>query len=188
MDLLRLSIRQAFGQIGIQTQNATTDIRSPMGQLSIEQQPAQMDFHSEPGELSIDSSAAWSALGSGPHLEWLNSIYSQLPNIALQGIAKIVENGNRMAQIHNPRNAFAEIAQNAFSDDSPIEYVGPASNMNVKVHYEARPAVTNIEPGKVNIEYTPMKPEVQYNPGRVEIYMKQMNWIDIQVTNYDWYK
>ncbi|SCW58555.1 hypothetical protein SAMN04487970_101792 [Paenibacillus tianmuensis] len=188
MNQLRLSIRQGFGQIGIETQNASVDIRSPMGQLSIDQQPAQMDFHSEPGELLIDSSAAWSALGSGPHMEWLNSIYSQIPNIVLQGIAKIVEDGNRMAQITNPRNAFAELAQNALSNESSIEYVGPASYFNVKIQYEPKPAVTHIEPVKPDIQYTPMKPEFEYNPGRVEVYLKQRNWIDIQVTTYDWYR
>ncbi|XOK61311.1 DUF6470 family protein [Paenibacillus elgii] len=188
MNLLRLSIQQTLGQIGMQSQNASTDMRSPRGQLSIEQHPAQMDFHSEPGELRIDSSAAWAALGSGPHMEWMNSIYSQAPGIALQGIARIVENGNRMAQIHNPRNAFAELAQNAFSNESSVQYVGPASNMNVKIQYEAKAAVTNIEARKADIQYTPMKPEIRYNPGRVDIYMRQMNSIDIQVTTYDWYK
>lgn len=188
MNLLRLSIHQTYGQIGIETKLASTDIHSPMGELSIEQQPAQMDFRSERGELQIDSSAAWDALGTGSHMGMMNRIYSQIPSLVLQSIAKTVEDGNRMAQISNHANAFAEIAQGALQSENPIEYVGPASNLNVKINYEPRPAVTNVEPVKPEIHYTPMKPQVQYNPGQVDIYMKQMNSIDIQVTNYDWYK
>ncbi|UUZ97592.1 DUF6470 family protein [Paenibacillus sp. P25] len=150
--------------------------------------PARMDFHSEPGELQIDSSAAWAALGVGNHMEWLHTIYSQMPQIALQAIAKIVEDGNRMAQITNPKNAFADIAKGAFPPKNPVQYVGPASSMNVKVHYEAKKPITNIEPVKPNIQYIPGKVDIQYHPGSVEIYMKQMNSIDIQVTNYDLYK
>ncbi|UUZ82634.1 hypothetical protein LJK88_00630 [Paenibacillus sp. P26] len=36
MNLQRLSIHQTYGQIGIQTHNASVDIHSPRGELTIE--------------------------------------------------------------------------------------------------------------------------------------------------------
>lgn len=188
MNLLRLSIQQTYGQIGIQTHNASLDIQSPRGEQSIVQHPAELDFHAESGQLTIDSSNAWAALGKGPHMEWLNSIYSQVPNIFLQGLAKIVEDGNRMAQISNPENAFAAIARDWNQRLGSIEYASTPSYFNVKVQYTANAPQTNIEPVKADIQYTPKKPEVQYTPGSVESYMKQMNSIAIKVTEYDMYQ
>jgi hypothetical protein len=188
MEFLRLSIHQTFGQIGIQTQLASQDIRSPRGDLSIQQPSAKMDIQSPRGELEIDSSAAWAALGKGNHLEWMSSIYSQCKSVALQAIAKTVEDGNRMARITNHQNAFADLASDVYQRVNPIVYAGEPSYFNVKMQYTPRAAIINIEPQKAEIQYTPSKPEIQYNPGSVDIYMMQMNSIDIQVSQYDWYK
>ncbi|MEC0227889.1 DUF6470 family protein [Paenibacillus alba] len=188
MHLLRLSISQVYGQIGIDTHNASQSMESPRGELSIEQQPAEMSIEQPSGQLQVDSTEAWNALGEGPHLQFMSNIYSQSSNLALQGIAKKVEEGNRMAQITNGGNAFADIAYDNLHASSPINYLSDASNLNVKLNYEAQAAIINIEPQKAKIEYTPRKPEIQYNPGSVEIYMKQQNSIDINVSEYNFYK
>ncbi|MEB3102343.1 DUF6470 family protein [Ferviditalea candida] len=188
MNDLRLSIRQTYAQIGIRTHRASQDIHSNKGDLSIQQPQAKMDIQQPGGELTIDSSAAWTALGIGPNLEWTNFIYSQSKSIALQAIARIVEEGNRMAQITNPRNAFADLAKDVYFRENPVEYVGEASYFNVKVHYQPRAPIINIEPQKPQIQYTPNKPEVQYNPGSIEMYLQQKNSINIQVSQYDLYK
>lgn len=188
LEFLRLSIHQTNAQIGIQTQAADQDIHSQKGDLSIQQSPAKMEMESPAGELEIDSSAAWTALGVGPHLEWMNSIYSQSKSVVLQAIAKIVEDGNRMAQITNHQDAFADLALDVFQRENPIEYAGEPSCLNVKVQYRAHSPIINIEPQKTEIQYTPNKPEVQYHPGSVDVYVKQKNSIDIQVSQYDWYK
>jgi len=185
---MRLSIHQTNAQIGIQTNLASTDMKSPRGDLSIEQHPAVMEIESPPGELEIDSSAAWDALSLGGHLTLMNFIYSQIPGVFMQALAKKVEDGNRMAQITNSNNAFAEIASRYREESMPIQCVGDASFLNVKMQYYANPPSINIEPQKADIEYTPIKPQVEYNPGNVEVYIQQRNSIDIQVSQYDWYQ
>ncbi|MFC5448789.1 DUF6470 family protein [Paenibacillus aestuarii] len=188
MELSRLSIHQTNAQIGVQTQPSSFDVQKQDGFMSIEQPSAKMEIHSHLGELSIDSSAAWAALGKGSNLEWSSSIYSQGKNIALQAIAKTVERGHRMAQITNPQNPFAEFAKEDLKQRDPVEYAGSPSYSNVKVHYEARSPDINIEPQKTEIQYTPTKLDVQYRPGSVEVYLKQKNSIDIDVSPYNWYK
>jgi hypothetical protein len=188
MNDLRLSIHQTFAQIGIHTNWATVDMHSPQGDLQIQQPKAKVEMHSSPGQLQIDSTAAWEALAKGPILELNNRIYSQMKNVALQAIAKIVEDGNRMAQITNPSNAFADIARDAVQSEVPIEYVGEAAYNNVKIHYEPQKADIRIEPQKPIIQYTPQKPDLQYNPGNVDVYLRQRQSIQITVTQYDLYK
>lgn len=156
-----------------------------MGELTLRQPQAKMEIEQPRGELTVDSTAAWTALGQGPHLQWMNSIYSQMNGVLLQAIAKTVEDGNRMAQITNPRNAFAEIAENAVFASDPVRYVGEASALNVKLSYKAHPPIVQVETQKPEINYTPHMPEFRYRPGSVEIYLKQRNAVDIQVSRYD---
>lgn len=188
MHLMRLSIHQTFGQIGIQTQSASQSIHSPSGDLSIRQPSADMQIESPPGQLTIDSSAAWDALGKGGNLAWSSRIYSQSKDLLLQAIAKTAADGQRMADILSPGNPFAEIARSdALSDPPSVSYTGPAGYSNVKVNYEPQEAVIQITPRQPEIAYTPNKPEVQYNPGSVDIYLQQRNSIDIQVSEYNMY-
>jgi hypothetical protein len=185
---LRLSIHQTYGQIGVETHWASQDIRSPHGDLQIQQPHAQMNIQSPHGELQIDQSAAWSALAKGSVLQLNNSIYSQIPGVVLQAIAKTVEDGNRMAQITTPSDAFADIAGDVFQRENPIEYVTGAAYDNVKINYVPREPEISFTPQKPHVQYTPHKPEIQYNPGNVDIYMRQKNSIQITVSRYDLYK
>ncbi|WP_274654197.1 DUF6470 family protein [Paenibacillus humicola] len=189
MNDFRLSIRQTYAQIGIETHQASQDMHAPLGDQSIEQPQAKLEIRQPTGVLTIDSSAAWTGLGQGPHLEWLNSIYSQEKTIILQVIAKTVEDGNRMAQITNPQDAFADIAGNVLPlEPSPIQYVGEASSLNVKIDYQPREPEIEAVPQYPRIRYIPRKPEIQTNPGAVDIYLKQRNSIDIQVSRYNLYQ
>ncbi|KIL40650.1 hypothetical protein SD70_12090 [Gordoniibacillus kamchatkensis] len=188
MNDLRLSIHQTFAQIGIQTYRASQEMQLPKGDLQIQQPKAQIDIHSPPGQLQIDSSEAWSALGVGPNLAWNSMIYSQCQSVALQAIAKTVEDGNRMAQITNHGDAFADIASDVFERQNPIEYTGNPAYDNVKITYTPQKPEIHIEAQHPIIQYTPQKPDIQYNPGSVDIYLKQKQAIDISVTKYDIYK
>lgn len=181
MNLSRLSIHQTYGQIGITTRQAYQEVRSPRGELAIEQKAAVLDFQGAKGQLEIDSSDAWSALGRGGQLRWQQMIYSQVPSVVLQAIGKIVEDGNRMAQITNRSNAFADLAEQIFSETSSMQYAGDASFLNVKMQYQFTPADIRIEPQPAKIEYTPSKPEVEYHAGDVEIDVVQQPSIEINV-------
>ncbi|MFC0212907.1 DUF6470 family protein [Paenibacillus chartarius] len=182
---LRLSIRQTFGQIGIQTNEGSVSMESTRGEMQIQQPPAKVEMQSPAAVLTIDSSAAWDALGVGPNLATMSRIYSQSSSIALQAIAKIVADGNRMAQITNPNNAFAELAADVFERESPIQIAGEPGYNNVKVQIEAQKPTIDIQAQKPVIQYTPGNVNIQYTPGNVDIYMRQQNSIKISVSRYD---
>ncbi|TCZ76843.1 hypothetical protein E0485_12740 [Paenibacillus albiflavus] len=187
MDRLRLSIHQTNALIGMESKDSSISMRSPHGELSIEQPKAKMDIQSPKGELVIDSSKALDALAMGPHLRFMNNIYSQSPNVLQQAISKIVEDGNRMIQITNPRNAFADNAADVFTRKNPIEYATPASCLNVEVQYYPQKPIVHIEQQRPIINYTPHMPEIQYNPGFLNIYLQQKNSIQFSVSKYNMY-
>ncbi|WP_127568949.1 DUF6470 family protein [Paenibacillus xylaniclasticus] len=186
---LRLSIRQTNAAIGIQTEPSRQIMESPSGEQSIETQNGAMEFEYSDSKLSIDSSEAWHGLGKGPNLEWSSGIYSQMQSIFLQHLAKKVEEGQRMADITNPRSAFADLAMDALFRENPVDYqVGTPGYDNVKLDYEAGSVQTTIEPTTVQINYIPHRPNIEVQRGNLEIYLRQKNTIEIEVTPYDWYR
>ncbi|MDQ0062037.1 DUF6470 family protein [Paenibacillus harenae] len=189
MNDLRLSIRQTFAAIGLNSQPAQQMMDASHGEQEIVQPQAKMNFATTPSHLEIDSSEAWQALGRGPHMEWNQRLFGQMKSVFLQQLAQTVDEGKRMAQITNPNNAFAEIAKGSIGKQSPVNYVLGTPNVdNVKVTYTPGAVNTAIEPSPVEIQYTPIKTDIQVEQGKLEMYLRQKNSISIDVTTYDWYK
>jgi hypothetical protein len=174
---VQLNIQNA--KIGFQTTPGSWDIRQPSGELEMHTTPLKIEMRSPGGELSIDQSEAWDALGQGSHTTWLNRIYTESKNIVLQGIARIVENGNRMAQIQNNIDPIPEMAAEQAFEPIAINYLGETSYNNVHIDYRPRPVEYNVTPASLDIRYTPRLPTTQYTPGKFEIYNIQYPKVDI---------
>jgi hypothetical protein len=186
---LRLSIRQTYAAIGMDSKPARQIMDASPGDQKIIQPQANMDFSSTPAKLEINSSEAWLALGKGPHLEWNQRLYGQMKSIFLQQLAQTVAAGHRMAQITNSKNAFAELARESVDSQNPVNYVlGTPDFDNVEVNYSPGQVSTNMEPSPIEINYTPIKTDIQVEQGKLDIYLRQKNSISIEVTTYDLYK
>jgi hypothetical protein len=186
---LRLSIHQTYAAIGIDAEPAKQQIRSPRGIQEIRGPSAEMNFESVPSELRVDSSEAWHALAKGPNLEWSSSIYSRMKSVFLQHLAQMVDEGKRMADITNPRSAFADLAKDALFRSNLVSY-RPAepSYDNVYVTFTPGHVSIAIEASRPEIRYMPQKPEISAEWGKLEIYLRHKNTIEIEVTTYDLYK
>lgn len=169
--LIRLDIQS--GRIGVDVQRGQWDIRQPKADMEMHTTPLTMEIRSPQGELHIDQSAAWDALGMGSHTTFMNRIYSESKNIALQGIASIVEKGNRLAAIHKGGSPIADLAAQRAFEPSNMNYLGEASYDNVDLDYTANKVEINVNPGSVDIQITPHQAEITYTPGKVSIYMQQ---------------
>lgn len=169
----QIQIRQQPALIGIDADLGTQEIRQPQGTYEIQIDRPKLEMHQPQGELLIDQSRAWDALGVGPIFEAMSRVYTQSKDIALQGIARIVENGNRMAAIHMPGNPIAEIAKQLTFEHPEFDYYGEAAYDNVDITYTARKAEINVIEGKVNVNAQVNPPEISYNRGKLDIYMLQ---------------
>lgn len=183
-----------FSPIQIMTQPALLEInwgkaelsiRQPRGELQIETSRAKMDITQPRPELQIDQHEAWRAYNGGTALEMNHQIYSQLPDLFLEGLAKRVEQGNRMANFHLPGNSIGEIYGTDWKRDTFVEFRSPASYDNVNI---------NVIPNRPEIEITPFKPDIQgmqrnpeidFSPGYVDISVKQYASIKITPPRID---
>lgn len=175
-----LSITTIKGQIGIKTTNAYLDIRQPKGEQSIRQVKPQMIVDRELPKVLIDQSQPFSEAGRKSWAEFAAE-YAQLGRQqALEGIARIVDDGNRMAQIQRKMpDAIPEIAfKNAMPKQHEFNFaLMPTSRPKIEVTGHLN---IDWQLGGVEHSYTPRKPVAEYSPGKAEIYMKQYPDIEIK--------
>lgn len=164
-----LTIYPTKPQIHITTTNARLQIQQPKGELSIIQTKPTMIVDRQLPRVLIDQSQQFSEAGLKKWYELIDE-YAQLGRQqAMNGIARIVEDGNRMAQIQRkmPPAIPELVLKNSTS---------PKLDFNFTMIPKTRPKIEvegylNIDwqLGKTEINYTPRKPIIEYTAGRVDI-------------------
>lgn len=175
-----LSITSVKGQIGINTINARLDISQPKGEQSLRQIKPKMTIDKEHPKVLIDQSECFSEIGLKSRDEFMREYAELGKQGALEAIARICEDGDRMAQIHKKMPpAIPEIAE---KNATP-----PMREFNIDFIPKSRPKIEvtgsldiNWQLGGIEYSYEPRKPMVTYNPGKVEIYMKKYPELDIK--------
>jgi hypothetical protein len=176
----QIQIHQQYGILGFKADPATLTIEQPPATIVMHTKQAIEHIQQPNGELKIDQSRLWDALGTGGVLAMNKRVADQMFGIAVDAIAKIVEVGNRMADMTNPNNTIPQIAyDNAFEPLPPIQYVGEASFLNVSEEYTPSPPIINPELGSVNLQVTPNRPVIESQRGQFNAYMVQRNSVEI---------
>jgi hypothetical protein len=175
----QIHFSQQPARLGIDADLGTQDIKQPRPVYEMTTERPQVQLHSPNGELFIDSSRAWDDIGVGGHLESMQRIYTNSKQVAIDGVTRRVLEGNRLAAIHTHENAIKEIAKNP-PQNNGLDTLGEASYLNVSEQYIAHPVEVNYTEGKVNIKTQPSPPQIEYNRGKLDIYMAK--WPSIEFT------
>lgn len=172
----------------ISTQNAELDIRTTWARLDMTQPPADIQMHQkhamvimhkEPLQIVIDQRQCFNESGR-MDLATLTDHIAQLgAQAAMEGIARISEEGDRMASFESGGDAFAEIA----NDNSY-----PVYEFNMVTMPRSRPKIDfvggnldiKVDEGYVDLRVKPNSPQSEYHPGKVDIRMKQYPHISIK--------
>lgn len=168
-----LQIRQTPGLISIDADPGTYSIKQPKAEINMHTSPARWNIQQYMPELKVDQSRAFSAYHGGHMLEMNQRIYSGIEQLYLQGIAKRVEQGNRMAEFFKAGNTIAEIYGTDTEPRSFPEFRGPASYDNVDIQFNHRPPTIEYQPAEVDIQVKVRRPEIEYTRGNLDIYMRQ---------------
>lgn len=179
----QIQIHQQYAILGFKADPATLNIEQPKATIEMHTKQAIEHIQQPEGELRVDQSRAWDALGVGGVLAMNKRVAGQMFGMAVDAIAKIVEDGNRML---NPRETIPQIAyDNAFEPLPPIQYVGEASFLNVSEEYIPSPVIINPELGEVDFQATPNRPVIESQRGQFNAYMAQRNFVEITLPAID---
>lgn len=175
-------------QIQIRTQDAALFIDADMGKQRLEQPAATVDmeqirpeqhFQTTKGRLEINQDRLWDALALGNNLQTMSKIYSMAADIALQGIARIVEKGDQMASIHLGGNPIADMARDWKRTFPEYDFRGEASYDNIDIEYIPGELTIDTTPGRVDLNVQVNKPIHEYERGKLDIYMSQYPKVEI---------
>jgi hypothetical protein len=174
-----VQLRQTYAKLGIDSDLGKYDIRQPRPGFEIETKMAKLDTTYRKGDQEIDQSQAWEALGKGSVFQFTDKVASESKQLALQGIAKRVEYGNRLAAIHRGGNPIADHAVEGVFEDFKFNYEGPFTTHNLNISYTPNKPESSYEPGYVKTNVQVNHPEINYTPGKLDIYLAQRNSIEM---------
>ncbi|WP_020619537.1 DUF6470 family protein [Paenibacillus daejeonensis] len=179
MNIPQIQISQQPALLGIDADLGKQDLQQPRPTLDLRQVRPELQIKQPRGKLEINQDRAWDALGLGNNLQTMSKIYSAAKDIALRGLAKIVENGNRMSAIHVDSNPFAELASDWRKTFPEFDFRGPASFLNVDTRFTPGSLSIQATPGRVEVNAQVNAPIHNYTRGQLDIHMLQYPRVEI---------
>jgi hypothetical protein len=167
----QLQFRSENASYRIDADLGEQQITQPRPTQEIQQVNAQLDIKQPKGTMEIDQSKAWDALGLAKNTEVMLRIYSGARDVWLQGIAKRVEDGNRMWAIHEGGNPIADMGQDFRVNFSEMNFAGEPSYDNVDIHYERANPDIQVQEGGAKITARVNAPEISYQRGKFDFQM-----------------
>ncbi|QCJ42382.1 hypothetical protein FAY30_10945 [Bacillus sp. S3] len=180
MQLPQIRLQQTFAQIGLRITQPVQEIHQEPANLSIKQLPAELSIEKKASRLEIDQIEAWNQLGFKNLNVLTEDIAEQARQDGLEAIATIAEEGDQMAAIENKSDAFAAIAlQRSTPPPTNFNITFIPSYGSVKIHFTPAEVSINWKQGGAEIDSTVNKPTHQYTPGKTEVYLRQMQQLQI---------
>jgi len=174
-----IQMRQQFAKIGIESEPGRYEIKQPRPNFEMNTKHPKLVATYHRGELTIDSTRAREAFGKGNVFQFTRLMAQEGQRLALEGIGRRVDEGNRMKAIHTGQNAIADIAYDSVFRDFKINYEGPFTPDPVDVTYTAVEPDMQFEPGSVSVQSSPNPPQIQYHVGKVRVYLQQKASLEI---------
>ncbi|NUU74810.1 DUF6470 family protein [Paenibacillus xylanilyticus] len=168
-----VQIRTTPSILNIDADPGQYSIRQPKADVQLNTKPAKLTVESHPIELHVDQSRAFSAYTGGNMIDMNARIYSGIQQQFLQNIASRVQQGNELAAIHKPGNTIANIIGSDWQPQPFPETRTPASFDNVDTRVITRPPDISYEPAVSEMNVIVNKPEIEYQRGKLDIYVKQ---------------
>ncbi|KRE44479.1 DUF6470 family protein [Paenibacillus sp. Soil522] len=179
MQIPQIQIRQQYAQIYIDADIGKQELQQPQATVEREQIKPEQHFTTSRGQLEINQDPAWDALGIGDNLKTMSKIYSMSSEMALRGLARIVENGNRLADIHLGGNPISDMAGDWQRTYPEFDFRGEASYDNVDITYTPGELTIETTPGRINMNVEVNRPSHHYERGKLDIYMSQYPKVEI---------
>lgn len=180
MQIPHIEIRLQHAKLNIDADIGQQEIQQPNAEVQMEQTQPVLHISKTKSELEINQDRVWDALGLGNNLETMNKIYSMASDIALRGLARIVEKGNRMAEIHiKGNNPIADDALEWKRTFPEFDFRGEASYLNVDIRYTPSELKIETTPGHYEYQVQVNRPIHHYERGKLDIYLSQYPKVDI---------
>ncbi len=164
------------------------EYKTTPGKIEMEQPHAQITYNHKPvhvdlqvvseGKLTINQDRAWDATSLGGVTYHTNHIYSQSKQVVMQALARIVADGNRMAQVTRG-TVIHELHESEPLKEIPYIYTADASIDNVNIEYQRKEIEFTVDPAQLSFDVQVNPPRFQIVYPKFDAYVKQHNNVEI---------
>lgn len=180
MQVSQIRLQQTYAQIGLRTVQPVQEIQQQPADVTIKQVPAQLEIDRTPAQLNIDQEQAWNELGFKSLPTLTEDMVEYAKQVAYEAVGEIAQEGDQLASIENHNDALMAIAVqkgNPEPADFNVNFIPSAGS--VKINFIPTELHLNWKQGGAEIESTQHKPIHQYTPGHTEVYLRQMQHLQI---------
>jgi hypothetical protein len=187
MRLPQIRMESTNAKIEIQTQKGQQEIQQPTASLSIQQPMAEMEVEKTPSRLTIDQSKAHADIDLKSTSQRVAEAAQQGRQDVLEGIARRSQEGEAMMKIENGGNAIAQIAKkHKILPDHEFGIGWIPSVGSVRIDYDPGRLDINWKVHKPIIDSQINMPIINYQPGNVDVSMKQYQSLKIDFDNLNY--
>lgn len=174
-------INTTNGELGIKTNWGSVNIRQPQATINMDTELPKVEIRTTDPEIKIDQRQCFAEAGIKSPIDFSRENSDIAKKAAFQGIARIVQEGNQMADIHLGRDVIVENADhNAFGIFEREFVYGAIPKSRPKIDVKMGTLDIKFIEGKLNYSAKVNKPEITVNHGSVDIYMKTWPKIEIE--------
>lgn len=176
-----ITINTTPALIGIQTIRSKLEIMQPKAEVNMNIEHPKVEIHTEQVKAQIDQYECFAEAGLKNYLDLTREAAQLGKQAVMQGIERIVRQGNELAAIENQTDPIPyQAEENAFELFNKDYNIGTIPKSRPKIDFKGGTVDIKVHEGKVNLDVKINKPRIDYIPSKVEIYMRQKNSIDIQ--------
>lgn len=186
MKLPQIRLESQSAMIQMNSKMATQSIEQPSAELDIQQEPAELHINRTPAKFTVDQSQAWADMDLKPISRRIAEFAQNGYQDWLEGIARRSEEGDQLMSIENGGNPIASISKkNSTPPTHEFNFGLVPSPLSVKTNFESSKLDIQWNTKKPSINVKVNKPNIEYNPGSINISMKQYQSLKIDFTNMD---
>ena len=180
-DSMDLRITTQNAQIGIESTNGHYDMRQNQLPMELRTKQPVLHLQNEEAVLYIDQRRCFSEAGLKSSMELTRNYAQKGKQAALRATTRIADEGRELTNIQSKGSAIVRQAKRKAATFGNKQF-------NFDMIPKSRPEITvkqgkihgDFEPGNVNIQLNNFRPEIHYQRGDVEIYLKQKNYISFE--------
>jgi hypothetical protein len=180
MQIPQIRLHQIYAQIGLRITQPVQEIEQKPADLSIKQTSATMNIERKPGQLKIDQEQLWNELNFKRNGVFSEDMAAFARQEAIEAVGDKAQEGDQLAAIEKKTDAINAIVS-AKANPGPAEFnIGfIPSYGSVKIDYTPTELTIDWKLGGADIQTTANRPVHNYTPGKTEVYLRQMQNLEI---------
>lgn len=175
---MQLRIEQEFARIGLNIKKPFLPLRTVQPQIELTIKKPELRLHSSPPKVYIDQRQCFADMEKRSLADFISYYAALGREQVLRAIGDMAEEGDMLAAIEKGMT-IEEMAEKGFGEMADFN-VTAVPKQPPDISWDVRPVEVQLVPGEVDLKLNRGRVENLFEPGRVEAYIRQQNYLKIE--------